>query len=138
MSRAKAEFALRFVRRREGTAGIVYQRKLDERGRERLQRVASLSPLALQAGMSLVRAAVGRDGVQPGGAFIPLAPEWGTRLACYGILSAGLRQGERLARAALHLQYTDPVDSAWWLSLLTRSDSKRAIRALRILVEAVE
>lgn len=138
MKREKAEFALRFVRRRDGTAGIVYQRKLDDKGRERLQRVASLSPLALQAGMSLVRAATGRNGIQPGGAYIPLSPEWGTRLACYGILSAGLRHSERLARAALHLQYTDPVDSAWWLGMITREDSTRAIRALRILVEAVE
>lgn len=134
----KAEFALRFVRRREGTAGIVYQRKLDDKGRERLQRIATLSPLALQAGMSLVHAAIGRNGLQTGGAFIPLAPEWGTRLACYGILSAGLRHSERLARAALHLQYADPVDSAWWLSMMTREDNVRAIRALRILTEAVE
>ncbi len=138
MRREKADFALRFVRRKDGTAGIVYQRKLDNKGRERLQRVASISPLALQAGMSLVRAATGRNGIPSGGAFIPLSAEWGTRLACYGVLSAGLRHSERLARAALHLQYTDPVDSAWWLGMVTREDKMRAIRALRILVEAVE
>lgn len=138
MRQRKAEFALRLVRRKDGLAGIVYQRKLDNKGRERLQRVASLSPLALQAGMSLVRAATGRNALQNSGAYIPLAPEWGTRLACYGILSSGLRHSERLARAALHLQYTDPVDSAWWMGMITRKDNSRAIRAMRILVEAVE
>ncbi len=138
MKSHKAEFALRFVRRRDGTAGIVYQRRLDHHGRERLQRVAYLNPLALQAGMSLVREAMGQRAVPSGGSYIPVTPDWGARLACYGILSAGLRDSERLARAALHLQYSDPVEVAWWLGMLTRKDNTRTIRALRILTEAVE
>jgi hypothetical protein len=149
----KAPFALRVVERRDGKAGIVYRRRPDAQGRDRLQRVASLSPLGFLAGAGLVRDAVclsqitkpkGKTKVAnfdvralPAGHYFPLDPDWGARLACYGIISAGLRDAERLGLSASHLRRADAGEAAWWLGMLTSNGSLRAVRALRILTEAV-
>ena len=50
-----APFALRVVQRRGGRAAILYRRQADPAGRDRLQRVAALSPLAYSAGQSLLQ-----------------------------------------------------------------------------------
>jgi hypothetical protein len=34
--------------------------------------------------------------------------------------------------------HADAAEAAWWLALMVRPQGKRAIRALRILVEAVK
>ncbi len=140
----EAAFALRVVRRRSGDAGILYRRRLTTSGDERLDRVASISPLAFIAGASLLRSAVrvsipGRSGpVRLGpGPYHPLDADWGARVACFAILARGLRNAERLHRAAANLQDADGAESAWWLGLMSRPHGKRAVRALRILTEAV-
>ena len=53
-----APFALRVVQRRGGRAAILYRRQADPAGRDRLQRVAALSPLAYSAGQSLLQEGV--------------------------------------------------------------------------------
>ena len=42
-----------------------------------------------------------------------------------------------MANAADNLKHADGTEAAWWLGLLTRQDNLRALRALRILTEAV-
>jgi len=138
----EAPFAVRVVQRNTGRAAIVYRRRPTEGGRDRLQRVAALSPLAFTAAGGLLRDAVGAAGraatdFAPGPSY-PLDADWGARLACYALLSQGLRQPERLLRAAGHLRAADGNEAAWWLGLLTREEGNRALRALRILTEAVE
>ena len=156
-----AHFALRVVQRKEGRAGIIYRRRLDEMGRDRLQRVTALSPLAFTATTSMLREAVQQSEVSikqsishppsqkkrlvntksqslDPGPFYPLDDDWGARIACFGLVAAGLRDGERLLSAANHLRHADPNEAAWWLGLLTRDDNTRALRALRILTEAVQ
>jgi hypothetical protein len=49
-----------------------------------------------------------------------------------------LRNGERLHHAASNLYRADSTEAAWWLGLMNRNNGRRAIRALRILVEAVK
>ncbi|MBI3099181.1 MAG: hypothetical protein HYY93_13210 [Planctomycetes bacterium] len=137
-----ASFALRVVRRRAGDAAVLYRRRLTIRGDERLDRVASISPLAFSAAAPLLRAAVAAV-AGPGarlttGPFHPLDADWGARVACYAIVASGLRNPERLHRAVSHLQHADGTEAAWWLGLMTRPGGKRAVRALRILVEAVK
>lgn len=153
-----APFALRVVQRKGGRAAIVYRRRADARGRDRLQRVATLSPLAFTAAVPLLRQAVresrkdevgkkpaprnegkpvpGNESLAPG-PWLPLDAAWGARVACFALVAAGLRDGERLARAAEHLRHAEPDQAAWWLGLLTQERSARALRALRILTEAV-
>lgn len=136
----QAPFALRVVQRRGGRAAIIYRRQADARGRDRLQRIAALSPLAFTAAGGLLREALERSGAPTAervNAFIPLDGDGGARLACFGLLAAGLRDGERLARAADHLRAASGAQAAWWLGLLTQEDGRRALRALRILTEAV-
>jgi len=149
----EAPFALRVTQRKEGRAAIVYRRRPDASGRDRLQRVAALGPLAYQAGLPLLRDAVRnerRNGTAPAngsangaavrlapGPFLPLGADWGARLACYALVASGLQNGERLLRAAEHLRHADADQAAWWLGLLAREDSARPLRALRILTEAV-
>ncbi len=137
----QASFALRVVRRRSGDAGIVYRRVLDEKQQEKLTRVASISPLAFTAGIPLVRAAVrataGADASLSTGPFHALDPDWGARVACYALVAAGLRNADRLCRAAEHLRHADGVEASWWYGLMANGRAKRAVRALRILVEAV-
>jgi hypothetical protein len=136
-----AAFALRVVRRREGDAGIVYRRQLTPEG-ERLIRVGSISPLAFSAGAPLLRAAVraadGSGARLAVGPWRPLNDDWGSRVACFAAVSEGLRNPERLTKAATHLKTSDSTEAAWWLGLMSEHSSGRAVRALRILVEAVE
>jgi hypothetical protein len=49
-----------------------------------------------------------------------------------------MRNPDRHQRAAPLIKYSDATETAWWLGLMTNGRSGRAIRALRILVEAVE
>lgn len=137
-----APFALRIVRRTEGLAGIVYRRTAAPGRPDRLTNLATLSPLALNAGRSLVNAAsrslVGRPPSLEPGPFIPLDLDWGARLACFAHLSAGLREADRIARAASALQHASGTEAAFWLGLIERDPSSRTIRALRILTEATK
>jgi hypothetical protein len=164
----KAPFAVRVVERKGGRAAIIYRRRADESGRDRLQRVAAIAPLAFTASTPLLREAVVKSqeslakpasapiesdngkhtaaGERPqfgarhlmAGAFYPLGADWGARVACFALLAAGLRDAERLNSAANHLRGADGDEAAWWLGLLSRADNVRALRALRILTEAVE
>lgn len=141
MNVRQASFALRVVRRRAGDAAVIYRRRLDENGHERLTKIASISPLAFSAGAGLLRmAARGSNGetarLAPG-PYLPLDHDWGARVACYALVAAGLRDPDRLHRAASHLQHADGAEAAWWLGLMARPGGKRALRALRILTEAV-
>ncbi|MBC7234302.1 MAG: hypothetical protein H5T69_00555 [Chloroflexi bacterium] len=133
----QAPFALRITRRKGGLAAIVYRRQADAEGRDRLRRVGALSPLALSAARPMLRDAVGVCGAPAPGPYRPLDTTWGARLACFALLSARLTDGERLLRAAEHLRHADPDQAAWWLGLLLQDDNRRALRALRILTEAV-
>lgn len=138
----EASFALRVVRRRTGDAAILYRRTLDAKRQERFSRVAPISPLAFSAGTPLLRAAVratagGQARLTPG-PFHALDPDWGARVACYARVAAGLRNAGRLNRAAGNLQSADGTEAAWWLGVMTRDLSRRSVRALRILLEAVK
>jgi hypothetical protein len=137
-----ASFALRVVRRREGEAGILYRRTLDVKRQERFTRIAPISPLAFSAGAALLRAAVratsGPHVRLTTGPFHPLDPDWGARVAGYARVVSGLRNADRLHQAAANLQHADPTEAAWWLGVMTRDTSRRALRALRILLEAVK
>ena len=138
----EATYALRVVRRRAGDAGVVYQRRLNEHEEERLDRVAALGPLAFAAARPLLRAAVraaaGPAGELTPGPFHPLDADWGARVAVYALVAAGLRDANRLQRAAGFIQHLDGAEAAWWLGLMANGIRVRAIRALRILTEAVE
>ena len=142
MNIRQASFALRVVRRRGGDAGILYRRSLDSRQKERLTRLASVSPLAFSAGAPLLRMAVRAAGAQAAkltaGPYHPLDADWGARVACYALLASGLRNAERLHRAAENMRAADATEAAWWLGLMSRRNGKRAVRALRILAEAVK
>ena len=110
---------------------------------ERLVRIGSISPLAFSAGAVLLRTAVrataGSKAIRlEVGPWLPLDDEWGAKVACYASIGEGLRNSERLVRAATHLKGADPIEAAWWLGLMHEHGSGRAVRALRILVEAVE
>lgn len=142
MTVRKASFALRVVRRRAGDAGILYRRTLTGK-RERLTRIGAISPLAFSAAMPLLRAAVrgsgGTAGVRLGtGPYHGLDPDWGARVACYTRVAAGLRNAVRLAGAAGQLKDADAAEAAWWFGAMTRRDGRRAVRALRILIEATK
>ena len=142
MNIRQASFALRVVRRRSGDAAILYRRSLNEQQQERLTRIAPISPLAFSAAAGLLRAAV-RDSLGPGaklttGPFLALDNDWGARVACYALVAAGLRNAERLHQGAENLRHSDGTEAAWWFGLMTRPGGKRAVRALRILTEAVK
>lgn len=52
-----------------------------------------------------------------------------------------LKDAGGLYRAAANLQHADGTEAAWWLGLMTRLNGQRAVRALRalrIIVEAVK
>ena len=143
MTVRNASFAIRVVHRRAGDAAILYRRSLTAQRTERLTRVRSISPLAFVAGLALLRAAIRASGGPagariPSGPFHPLDTEWGARVACYALIASGLRNGNRLARAAGALKEADSAEAAWWLAAMTRRDGKRAVRALRILTEATQ
>ena len=138
----QAAFALRVVRRRAGDAGILYRRRLTQKGEERLDRIAPISPLAFSAGAPLLRNAVraiaGGGAKLTTGPFHPLDDDWGARVACYALVAKGLRNAERLHQAAANFQHADGTEAAWWLGLMSRSNGRRPIRALRIMAEAVK
>lgn len=137
----EAAFALRVIRRRAGDAAILYRRTLNKSQQERLTKVGTLSPLAFTAGTPLLRMSVRRSGGQSAklapGPFLPLDADWGARVACYSLVAMGLRNADRLHKAASHLQQADGTEAAWWFGLMSGGQRMRAIRALRILVEAV-
>ena len=142
MNIGQAPFALRVVRRRAGDAAILYRRRLTTDGSERLDRVAAISPLAFASGVPLLRAAVRGNGGSNGelsyGPFHPVDHDWGARVACYALVARGLRDASRMRRAADNLRHADGTEAAWWFGLLSSGGSTRALRALRILVEAVK
>lgn len=142
MTVRKASFALRVVRRRAGDAGILYRRTLIQNGNERLTKIKPISPLAFSAGAGLLRAAVraseGPRAKLTTGPFHALDPDWGARVACYALVASGLRNANRLHKAAENLRQADGTEAAWWLGIMNRQGGKRAIRAMRILVEAVK
>ncbi len=137
-----ASFALRIVRRRDGDAAILYRRRLTGKGDERLDRVAAISPLAFSSSQALLRAAVraiaGPSAKLSYGPYHPLDSDWGARVAAFALLARGLRRADGLHRAATYLQHADGTEAAWWLGLMERPGGKRAVRALRILLEAVK
>ncbi|MCZ2109948.1 MAG: hypothetical protein LC118_10355 [Dehalococcoidia bacterium] len=144
-----APFALRIVRRAGGDAAIIYRRKAvpgatraSRTAPERLVSVASLAPLPYGVAIPLARAALRASletsappRLQPGPA-LPLDHDWGVRLACFARIASGLRDVDRLSRAAAALQNASGAEAAWWLGLMDREDGARAVRALRILTEA--
>jgi len=138
----QASFALRVVRRRSGDAGILYRRTLTRNGEERLTRIRAISPLAYSAGAGLLRSAVravaGPRAKLSSGPFHPLDPDWGARVACYAMVAYGLRRAERLHKAAENLRRADAAEAAWWFGLMNGPGGMRAVRALRILIEAVK
>lgn len=137
----KAPFAFRVVRRREGLVAIVYQRAADTKGRNRLQRLAAIGPLAFVAGAPLLREAARQAGDErrslAPGPFYPMDDEWGARVGAYALVASGLRDPEGLSHAADHLRRADGAEAAWWLGLMSRPGGTRAVRALRVLTEAV-
>jgi len=141
MKTREAAFALRIVRRRAGDAAILYRRTLNKRHEERFTKVGPISPLAFTAGAPLLRTAVRKtSGPQTKlipGPFLPLDGDWGVRIACYTLVAMGLRNADRLHKAASGLQQADATEAAWWFGLMSGGQRTRAIRALRILVEAV-
>lgn len=138
----QASYALRVVRRRTGNAAILYRRRLTPKGRELFDRVGAISPLGFSSGAGLLRAAVkagsGSNAKLTTGPFLPLDPDWGARVACYTLVAKGLRNANRMHIAAENIRHSDSAEAAWWFGLMTNSKGKRAVRALRILVEAVK
>lgn len=138
----QAAFALRIVRRRTGDAAILYRRTLNPKHEERLTKIAPISPLAFSAAAPLLRAAVrasnGSTAKLATGPYHALDPDWGARVACFALVAYGLRNAERLHKAAQNLRLADGNEAAWWFGLMSQSGGKRAVRALRILTEAVK
>jgi len=138
----EAPFALRVVRRIEGDAAVVYRRVLNSDGKDRLRKMAAISPLAFSAGGALLRDAAracGGNGAKLVlGPFLPLDADWGARAVLYALVSAGLRDADRLYRSGEALRRLDGAEAAWWLGLTEGGARTRAVRALRILTEAVE
>ncbi|MFH1952405.1 MAG: hypothetical protein ABIL06_12400 [Pseudomonadota bacterium] len=138
----EASFALRVVRRKTGDAAILYRRQLTQKGEERLDRIGAISPIAFSSGIVLLRSAVraiaGPATKLTTGPFHPLDMDWGARVACYVHVSSGLRNAGRLHRAAANLQHADGTEAAWWLGLMAGAQGKRAVRAMRVLIEAVK
>jgi hypothetical protein len=133
-------FALRVVKRKAATAAIIYRRSLKTNGAERLTRVAALGMLAYSAGAALLRSAVRGMGLTKfvPGPFYPLDEDAGARVACYALVAKGLRNTSALHSAADNLKRADGTEAAWWLGLMGGNRRTRAVRALRILVEAVK
>jgi hypothetical protein len=141
MNIRQAPFALRVVQRRDGLAAILYRRRLNVKHEERLDRVAALGPLATTAGAALLRTALRGSGAGTKlipGPFSPLDADWGARVCCYALVARGLRNASRLSRAAEHLRTADAAEAAWWFGLMQDGRRTRAVRALRIITEAVK
>jgi hypothetical protein len=136
----ESTFALRYVRRPGGDAAVVYRRALGSNGKHRYARLGEISPLAYTAGAVLlcdVRQETKTDAQMPARSYIAVDDDAGARVACYALIAAGLRDAERLGRAAASLRHADGTEAAWWLGLMADGRRVRAVRALRILVEAV-
>lgn len=133
-----SNFALRVVQRKSGTAGHIYQRKPDVNGRNRLQRIATLSPLAFSAGLGFLKESAEMNGQLEVGPYYPVGDDWGARVACYAMVSSRLSDAERLIRSASNFRDADPNEASWWLGRLMRDNGSRTLRALRILSEAVK
>jgi hypothetical protein len=137
---------VRFVQRNDGLAATVYRRQADNEGRDRLMCIAKINPLGVRSATGLLRQAVADSAGRHARARKPIAvgpcrpldAEWGPRVACYAVVVAGLRDPERLMNAARHLQRSSSDEAAWWLGLMDYGRNRRAVRALRILTEAVE
>jgi len=142
MNVRQASFALRVVQRRAGKAAILYRRRLTASGAERLDRIGAISPLGFTSGQSLLRSAIraskGNKAQLDTGPFHPLDNDWGARVACYTLVASGLRNANRMHKAATNLQHSDGAEAAWWLGVMLSGKGKRAIRALRVLTEAVK
>jgi hypothetical protein len=144
-----APFAFKVLDNSSGRTAVIYRRRRDAAGRDRLQRIAKLSPLAFTAGMSLLKDAAAKsiiagsspqanNGFLPGKLY-PMDSDWGSRVACFSFITAGLRNAERILKAAAHMREADGNDAAWWLGMLWNDGKdKRALRALRILAGAVK
>jgi len=143
-----APFAFRVVDRNEGRAAIIYRRRPDDAGRDRLQRIAALSPLAFTAGTSLLRDAaaksviVGRsvkvNGSLKPGEFYPMDSDWGSRAACFAMICAGLREGERMLKAASRFARTVPCpDTGHPTPLVPDWSLSRPAGGAHIVAEAV-
>jgi len=157
MTLGDAPYAIRITVRREGETVLVYRRAPDASRRDRLQRIATIGPLARTVADGMLRrAAEGTEepDAQAGrrrrkvippddswplavGKYHPMRAEWGARLACLAIVSKGVRDHDRLAIAAGRITGLSGTDAAWWVGLLTGPGAERAARALRILTEAV-
>lgn len=142
MKLREAPFALRVVRRHEGDAAVVYRRRLLLGGEDRLQKMAAIAPIGFSAGGPLLRQAArscSGDGIKlEAGPFLPLDDNWGARATLYALVSTGIRNPERLYRCGEALRRLDGAEAAWWLGMTDGGARSRAVRALRILTEAVE
>jgi hypothetical protein len=72
------------------------------------------------------------------GPFYPLDSDGGARVACYSLVARGLRDAGKLHHAAENLKRADGTEAAWWFGLMNGAKGRRAVRALRILLEAVK
>ena len=142
----KTAFAVKVFKRKEGLGAIVYRWQASDQGEDHLTPVASLTPIAYQAALSLLREAVRESADEGDKATVSLTPgqylqvdsTWGPRLATAALVCTGLRDIERMAVACGHLRHMNGGIAAWWLGRLLWRDNGRALRALRILVEAVQ
>lgn len=135
-----APFAVRVVRREGNLTAIVYRRTLNGRRLDRLARLTTIGPTAFASATPLLRAAVqsaGQGARLDPGPYLPLDAAWGARVACLGFIAAGLRDASRLILTARRLRDADPSEAAWWLGQMAAPSGIRAVRALRILLEAV-
>jgi len=54
------------------------------------------------------------------------------------LVAAGLRNADRVHKAAENRRHADPTEAAWWSGLMSGRQGKRAVHALRIFFEAVK
>ena len=73
-----------------------------------------------------------------GNPYYILDEDGGALVACYALVARGLRNASGLHNAADNLRRSDGTEAAWWMGLMTGGKRVRAMRALRILIEAVK
>jgi hypothetical protein len=135
-----APFAVRITRRDGNLAATIYRRTLNSRRLNRLTRLTAIGPGAFTAATPLLRAALNaadRTARFDPGPYLPIDANWGVRLACFGLVGTGLRDTSRLVQTARRLRDADATEASWWLGQMTSPTGPRAVRALRILLEAV-
>jgi hypothetical protein len=143
-----APFAVRITRRDGNLAATIYRRTLNSRRLNRLARLTAIGPAAFTAATPLLRAALNaadraalnaadRTARFDPGPYLPIDANWGVRLACFGLVGTGLRDTSRLVQTARRLRDADATEASWWLGQMTSPTGPRAVRALRILLEAV-